>query len=121
MTDTPISSPAPVKRTWMPTTAGILSIIAGAFQLLAGLVIATIGAAFMSNMGMGRFGGVGAAFGILVIIIGIVSLLGGIFSLQRKLWGLALAGAICSLFLGWFAIFGVLAIVFVSLSKKEFV
>jgi len=89
------------------------------------LLVATIGTVVLSGMGtmigLGRLGGVGAAAGILVIFVGVVSLLGGVYGVQRKLWGLALAGAITSLFLGWLFVLGVLAITFVALSKKEFV
>ena len=64
---------------------------------------------------MGWLGAIGAP----VIVLGIVAILGGIYALRRRIWGLALAGSICALIGPWF-ILGILAIVFVSLGKREF-
>jgi len=62
----------------------------------------------------------GEAFGILALIVGIVAIVGGIFAIRRRLWGLALAGAICALFPPHIAVLGILAIIFVSLARGEF-
>ena len=59
------------------------------------------------------------AFGIPLIILGIVAIVGGIYAIRRKVWGMALAGAICALF-SVFGVLGILSIIFVSLSRKEF-
>jgi len=56
----------------------------------------------------------------VLIVLGIVSLVGGIFAVQRRIWGVALAGAICALFPPPVIILGILAIVFVALGKREF-
>jgi hypothetical protein len=104
-----------VKKTWKPTTAGILSIIAGAFGLFGGIGIGSLGGYLGYLTGMG---GLGAAFGIPLAVLGIVAIVGGAFALKRRVWGLALAGAICALF--GFNILGILAIIFVSMGKKEF-
>ena len=59
--------------------------------------------------------------GIVMLIIGIIALVGGIHSIKRKRWGLALAGAILSFpFLPLGGILGLLAVIFVSLGKGEF-
>jgi hypothetical protein len=109
-------NPAPeVKKTWMPTAAGILTIISGVACLLLGLIAIVVGHA------VGRFSGIwGFGFiGIPHMVIGIVSILGGVFALQRKMWWLALVGAILALM--WpSSLFGILSIIFVALSKKEF-
>ncbi len=119
----PVESPEPVRRTWMPTTAGILSLIAGILNLIAAAV--GFGTSFM----MGRWGMMGdwgwgmmgpGAIGIPLIILGIISIIGGIFAIQRRLWGLALAGAICALFPPPVVVFGILSIIFVAMGKKEF-
>ena len=100
-------------KTWKPTTAGILSIIAGAIQVITGIVIAAFG-------GIGWFFGIGwlSAIGAPLIILGIIAIIGGVYALKRRVWGLALAGAICAL-VGP-PILGILAIIFVSLGKGEF-
>jgi len=55
--------------------------------------------------------------GLSLLILGIVTMAGGISAVRRKRFGLSLAGAICALASG---LLGVLAVVFVSLSKREF-
>lgn len=109
-----------MERTWKPTTAGILCIVAGVFQLLLGIGL-TVGlgvAGSMANIPGFPRGGFLAAFGVPVLIIGIVALIGGIYALKRKAWGLALAGSICAIFGPW--ILGIPAIIFVIMGKNEF-
>jgi hypothetical protein len=50
--------------------------------------------------------------------VGILAIVGGIYALQRKIWGLALAGSIAAFFPSW--ILGIAAIVLTALSKNEF-
>lgn len=50
-------------------------------------------------------------------ILGIVAIVGGISAIRRKSYGLSLAGAICAL---PSVILGILAIIFVSPSRREF-
>jgi hypothetical protein len=102
-------------ETWKPTAAGILSIIAGAISGVSGIVVATIGGIGGAFIGMAWLSAVGAP----LIVLGIVAIVGGIYALRRRLWGLALAGSICALFGPW-VLLGILAIVFVSLGKGEF-
>jgi hypothetical protein len=104
-----------MEGTWKPTVGGILAIIAGALQVIMGIVIAALGGI------IGAFFGIvwPSVFGAPLIILGIIAVVGGIYALKRKIWGLALAGSICALIDPWF-ILGVLAIIFVSLGKGEF-
>jgi len=54
-----------------------------------------------------------------LIITGIIAVVGGIFAVQRKAWVIALVGAICALM--WpLTLLGILSIIFVCLSRKEF-
>ncbi|MGB3479983.1 MAG: hypothetical protein WBB67_12595, partial [bacterium] len=55
--------------------------------------------------------------GVPILVLGIIAIVGGISAIRRKSFGLSLAGAICALPSN---ILGILAIIFVSLSKKEF-
>ena len=115
-----------MEKTWKPTAAGILTIIAGFLGLLIGIALA-VGLGIAGTM-IGVIPGIpGIGFLALIaipgIILSIVAIVGGIYALRRRLWGLALAGAICSLLftiplLGW--ILAILAIIFVSLGKGEF-
>jgi len=103
-----------MEKTWKPTTAGILCIIAGAIATIAGIVIAVVGS-------IGWFFGIPwvSAIGAPSIILGIIAIVGGSYALKRRLWGLALTGSICAL-LGPWGLLGILAIIFVSLGKGEF-
>jgi len=55
---------------------------------------------------------------VFMAVIGVLPLLGGIYSVQRRKWGFALAGSIIAIF-GTFLL-GILATVFIALSKDEF-
>ncbi|MGA2670482.1 MAG: hypothetical protein ABSF21_03570 [Dehalococcoidia bacterium] len=83
-------------RTWKPTTAGILCIIAGVIGVIPGIVV-------VASTDM---------FGAPSIVPGIIAIIGGIYSLKRRGWGLALAGSICALFgpAGFLVIVGLLAV-----------
>jgi hypothetical protein len=133
-----------MERTWKPTTAGILTIIEGATRIafgtgviIAGRWVGALGGLDWSSWieewarvyGLGtadiqsiltRILGVSStaliAVGAVLLAFGIVALVGGINALKRKRWGLALAGSILSLP----GVMAILAIIFVSLGKKEF-
>jgi hypothetical protein len=112
-----------MERTWKPTTAGILAIIAGTIELILGAVIGTVG--IIGSSLLGWLFGAGFPVGFLsiigapLVVLGIVAIVGGIYALNRKIWGLALAGSICALIGPW-GILGLLSIIFVSLGKGEF-
>ena len=97
-------------KTWKPTAAGILSIISGTFIVWYRL-------SELIRIGSSPVG----------IILGLIAIVGGIFAIRRRVWGLALAGAICAIvpphpwgFLIWTPVLGILAVVFVVSSKREF-
>jgi len=106
-------------KTWKPTTAGILSIIAGAFQVIAGLVVTAIGGAAGALASIPGMGGIMAAIGIPLIILGLGAIGGCAYALWWSGGGLALAGAICAVIGPW-GILGILAIIFVVMGRGEF-
>ena len=121
-----------MKRTWKPITAGILNMISGIFFLIGGITIVSAGKP-MATMVAGyvmysmELSGtpitpfITATIAVLataLIILGAMSILGGIFSIKRSVWGLALAGSMSTLIS--LAPLGVPAVVFTALSKKEF-
>jgi len=135
-----------MERTWRPTTAGIMTIITGAMGI-AGGVFAIVVSRWVGLLGgidwskwieewagpwgagqadiprmLGDIMGVSATIimigGIIVLVFGIIALSGGISAIKRRMWGLSLAGSILSLVI--MPVLGVLAIIFVSLGKKEF-
>lgn len=79
-----------MERTWKPTAAGILCIIAGAIGVIPGIALAV----FFAFYGAGWFG---AIIGAPLIIWGVVAIVGGIYALRRRRWRLALVGSICTL------------------------
>ena len=119
-----------MERTWKPTAAGILSIIAGTIIAVGGLIVVSLiwlGGAFLEfflkiasepNQEIPAVASFEAGILIVVLIIATLAIVGGIYALRRRIWGLARAGSICALV--GFVIPGILAIIFVSLSKSEF-
>ena len=107
------------KETWMPTTAGILDIIAGSCGLICALVFVSLGGImrFVPNVPTYLWP-IFTALAVPLALIGILAIVGGIYALRRKVWGLALAGSIAAFFPSW--ILGLTAIVLTALSKNEF-
>jgi hypothetical protein len=103
---------APKMKTWKPATAGILTIMAGAFIVWyrSGWLIRT-----------------GEAFNLIPVALGLIAIAGGICATRRKVWGLALAGAACAIYpphpwqdFSWTPILGIAALVLLALSRTEF-
>ena len=59
-----------------------------------------------------------AVFGLFFVLVGVLGIVGGVFALKKKNWGLALAGAIA----GTVTFFpcGIPAIIYVTIAKPEF-
>jgi hypothetical protein len=117
-----------MEKTYKPIVAGILAIVAGAGGVIAGFFLLVGIAAF--NL-FGRSGGVHIPLGvpnsIMMIItvlaipffaLAVLAVVGGAFALQRRNWGLALAGSIAALIISF--VLGATSIVFTVLSKNEF-
>ena len=86
-----------------------------ALEVIVGTIFA-VGVGFGAGIiGMGWLSVIFAP----LIIFGIIAIVGGIYALQRRVWGMALAGSIFALIGPWF-ILGILAIIFVALGKGEF-
>ena len=119
-------------RSGLLTAGGVMSIIAGALEVIGGLIIVvlTVGAGILLRPALmpfhpGDCWGQVLPFvpfwliivGAPILVLGIVAIVGGVSALRRKSFGLSLAGAICALPSN---ILGILAVIFISLSKKEF-
>ena len=113
-----------MERPWRPTTAGIVSIVAGAEGLIGGIIVTVIGGmlgSLSSLIGSAEIYtalNILLAIGIPLIIFGIVAIVGGIYAIKRRIWGLALAGSILAILCS--PILGIIAVIFVAQSKKEF-
>jgi hypothetical protein len=127
-------------RSGLLDTGGILSIVAGIFQINNGVVLMVF---FLTHdimpyadiipflpgfwddwidylvhlLWRDRFLIWLIIVGGLFFILGILSVVGGISAVKSKSFGLSLAGAICAIPSG---LLGILTIIFVALGKREF-
>jgi len=114
------------------TAGGVLSILGGVLEVIGGgIVLGVVINIFIGGtywplqipwLGWGEtvgffFPGVFIVAGILILVLGAIGIAGGISALNRKSFGLSLAGAICILPT---VLLGILAIIFVSVSRREF-
>jgi len=123
-----------VSKAWKPTVAGLLNVISGIFFVIGGITIlsllsqprAAVPWASYASYSMGLEGEPSSSFvtifiitlGTAALILGMVSTLGGICSIKRRLWGIALAGSISTFI--YLLVFGIPAIIFTVMSKEEF-
>lgn len=100
---------------------------AGALLVVAGIIgIISFAIPFL----FGSFGFLIPFLGPLLLICGIIgitfsvfAIVGGIFAIQRRMWGLALTGSILGLFIIGFGISSLLslvALILLALSHREF-
>ena len=110
------------------TIAGILDITAGVFGLVGGvplLVLAFGGAAVLGMVPEPEANRLAAMplvlflpLAFLCFVTGLVAVIGGITALNRRRWGLAVAGSIAAIF-GFFPV-GIAAVIFTVLAEPEF-
>jgi len=118
------------------SAGGILSIIVGVCEIIFGGLVAVVMKLSLPLWDQlfpllpGFEGGVGGDFGIgghliiaviigiVIAVLGIIAVIGGISAVRRRSFGLSLAGAICALLP--INPLGLLAVIFVSLGKREF-
>jgi hypothetical protein len=118
------------------SAGGILSIIVGAFEGIGGgiMVALVISLSIPLRPWLSSFlpsvpGGwhahswaIGPIWpmitGVILLVLGIIAIAGGVSAIRRKSFGLSLAGAICALIP--LNLLGLLAVIFVSLGKREF-
>ena len=114
------------------TAGGVLSIISGALEVIGGVVIMllTVGVRILAKLALtpwqpGDWWGPILPIipfwliiiGVPILALGIVAIVGGVSALRRRSFGLSLAGAICAL---PSIPLGILAVIFVAVSKREF-
>jgi hypothetical protein len=114
------------------TAGGVLSIIGGVLEAIAGGIVVGIVIHYLirgpmwplphipfpwGEFALGFLPAIVIVVGIVILVLGAVGIAGGISALSRKSFGWSLAGAICILPT---VILGILAIIFVSVSKREF-
>ncbi|MDH5696764.1 MAG: hypothetical protein OEZ00_09255 [Dehalococcoidia bacterium] len=118
------------------SAGGILSIIVGAFEVIGGgMMVALVSLRITLRPWLSSFwpGVPGVWYehswavkpiwpmiiiGAILLVLGIIAIVGGVSAIRRKSFGLSLAGAICALIP--LNLLGLLAVIFVSLGKREF-
>ena len=109
-----------VEHTAKPVVGGILILIGALAGIIGGAWMIWAGSMFLPLGDIGvDVSGIFATCGIIWIVLSLVGLLGGIFAMQRKHFGLAILGGIFSLLFGFF-IFGLIGLILVAISKSEF-
>jgi hypothetical protein len=111
----------PTPRTAKPTVAGVFDIIVGSMCILGVLALVVLGFVVTVDAGDWVFN---PAFifwlaAIPVAALGVVSIVGGVFCLQRKQWGWALAGSITATCVSPHVL-GIVAVVLTAVSRDEF-
>ncbi|MCU0852058.1 MAG: zinc ribbon domain-containing protein [Thermoplasmata archaeon] len=108
-------------NTSAPLIGGILAILAGVLSLGQG-VIYSVASDIAYTMGYDA-GGFLCMCGGLGILFGLASIVGGIFSIQRKNFGLAVIGAVLGMIGFGFVIgflLGLIAVILIAISRVEF-
>jgi len=105
----------PAKKAWLSTTAGVLDIIDGCISLLLvlGLIVAI---AFVADE-LDTLA-ILVPIAIFFAVKTILTIVGGICALQRKVWGMALIGAIAACVP--LSIMGIAALILTALSRDQF-
>ena len=101
-------------RVWKPVAAGILSIIAGIIGIGGGVIVSLMGEFVSESGGIMGF----EPYGVPTIILGVVAFVGGIFALRRRVWLMAVIGAIFAI--PCMPVLGILAIIFIVFTDQEF-
>jgi len=111
-----------MQKHWMATVGGILCLVTGTWGVMSGAVLCAITSSYptawiqfnpFQTLIINRMAPLGIA-------LGAVAIAGGVFSLRRRRWSLALAGAICAAMIPPPFFLGVLAIIFVGVSRPDF-
>jgi len=111
------------------SAGGIISIIVGVFEFLVGSVMVAsmwVSIPFTCPVTSGFEGICDPSLilsrliiiGAVLAVLGIIAIVGGVSAIKRRSFGLSLVGAICALLP--INTLGILAVIFVSLGKREF-
>lgn len=103
--------------TWKPLSAGTLDLTAGIFTVFCAILMLngnTMLTTLHSSLGIPPKVG-----GYVMLSLGALGLLGGVCSLSRRFWQLALTGSIANI-IAPHGIMGIVATIFIVMSREEF-
>ncbi len=126
-----MGGPPPTRRSGSPVAGGVLVIIAGILALVNAATFLTYTAADLEGTGVGlpsgvtwdEIAGILKGCGVIEIVLGIVAIVGGVFAIQRRHFGLAIAGSLMGMFgfgLTFGALLGLIGLILIAISRKEF-
>ena len=103
--------------TWKPLSAGTLDLLAGLFTIFCAILLLN-GDAMLTTL-HASLGIPIKTGGIAMLCLGIMGLLGGVCSLYRRFWQVALTGSIANI-ISPHGIMGLVAAIFIFMSRNEF-
>lgn len=113
-----------MEKTAKPVIAGIFNIINGSFGLLISFSLFIL--VFVSSFDFENYLGIFPEFitaiavfvASIALVLSLLVLISGIYALERRYWGLSLAGSIVAAITA--GALGIAALVLIALSKDEF-
>ena len=114
-----------MEKTAKPVIAGIFNIINGALGLLLSFSLFLL--VFVSSFDFENYLGIfpefitviATFFASIVLLISLFILISGVYALERRYWGLSLAGSIMAALTA--GALGIAALVLIALSRDEFI
>ena len=104
-----------MEKTWKLSVAAVLDMVAGLIMLILGCLWAIM-AVHLAILSAPYYGGWTAAPWFIIPILGIIALVGSVYVSKAKRWKWAVIGSACAALVG----LGILALIFVIRSKKDF-
>jgi hypothetical protein len=105
-----------------PAAGGALTVMGGLLSIVNGILLSAAGAAFSDVPG---FREAVTLCSVGIFVFGAIAIVGGICAVQRRAWGLALAGSVlCMISIGPLMIsfiLGLIGLILIAVSKHEFV
>lgn len=109
--------------------SGILDIVSGAIGMVGGVYFVILSQIFRSLQEIWKLDPLVIqqteeiinriiAVPFIMVFIGIICIIGGVYALQRRIWVFALAGGIASCIV--FPVFGIPAVIITALAREEF-
>ena len=126
-----MAGPPPARKSASPVAGGVLVLIAGLLAIVNAATFLTYSIANLENTGVSLPSGVTwndvlgtlRACGAIEVILGAVAIVGGVFAVQRKHFGLAIAGSLLGMFgfgLAIGSLLGLIGLILIAVSRKEF-
>jgi len=123
-----VAGPPPKPKTAKPIVGGILVIIAGLLAIGNGALYIVLSESDLGDipgydMSMQDIEEILNTCGAVMIVFGLIAIVGGVFGVTRKHFGLALVGSIFALISIGFvlgSVLGLVGLILIALSRSEF-